>query len=172
MVKDHSDSEKGNPLHHIGYSFWLTTRVFYMYHPIYRITHTMVFVTPVVEHWLQREIAQWVHHEGSIWWPNAPWVDALAWSHISLPKHQEFNFQMNKRTFMTIALVGPRNTSMGPPWRIDTTTHCTISRHSTLELHFAAPHQCYYFMISSTKIHVDVRFWLTIIKILKRSFSL
>ena len=26
----------------------------------------MAFVTPVVEHWLEREIAQWVHHEGSI----------------------------------------------------------------------------------------------------------
>ena len=26
-----------------------------------RITHTTAFVTPVVEHWLEREIAQWVH---------------------------------------------------------------------------------------------------------------
>ena len=26
----------------------------------------MAFVTPVVEHWLEREIAQWVHREGSI----------------------------------------------------------------------------------------------------------
>ena len=25
------------------------------------ITHTTAFVTPVVEHWLLREIAQWVH---------------------------------------------------------------------------------------------------------------
>ena len=25
------------------------------------ITHTTAFVTPVVEHWLEREIAQWVH---------------------------------------------------------------------------------------------------------------
>ena len=36
-----------------------------MHHPTDRITHTTVFVTPVVEHWLEREIAQWVHHEGS-----------------------------------------------------------------------------------------------------------
>ena len=43
MIKDHSDSEKGNPL------------------PPHRIPHTMAFVTPVVEHWLEREIAQWVH---------------------------------------------------------------------------------------------------------------
>ena len=26
-----------------------------------RITHTTAFVTPVVEHWVEREIAQWVH---------------------------------------------------------------------------------------------------------------
>ena len=32
-----------------------------MHHPTDGITHTTVFVTPVVEHWLEREIAQWVH---------------------------------------------------------------------------------------------------------------
>ena len=32
-----------------------------MYHPTDRITHTTAFVTPVVEHWLEREIAQWVY---------------------------------------------------------------------------------------------------------------
>ena len=31
-----------------------------MHHPIDRIAHTTAFVTPVVEHWLEREIAQWV----------------------------------------------------------------------------------------------------------------
>ena len=36
---------------------------FYMHHPTDRIAHTTDFVTPVVEHWLEREIAQWVHHE-------------------------------------------------------------------------------------------------------------
>ena len=34
---------------------------FYMHHPTDRITHTTVFVTQVVEHWLEREISQWVH---------------------------------------------------------------------------------------------------------------
>ena len=43
MVKDHSDSERGRPL------------------PPHGITHTTAFVTPVVEHWLEREIAQLVH---------------------------------------------------------------------------------------------------------------
>ena len=32
-----------------------------MHHPTGRITHTTAFVTPVVEHWLEREIVQWVH---------------------------------------------------------------------------------------------------------------
>ena len=32
-----------------------------MHHPTDRITHTTAFVTPVVEHWLEREITQWVH---------------------------------------------------------------------------------------------------------------
>ena len=44
MVKDHSEQ---------GF--------FYMHHPTDRIAHTTAFVTPVVEHWLEREIAQWVH---------------------------------------------------------------------------------------------------------------
>ena len=31
-----------------------------MHHPTDRIVHTTAFVTPVVEHWLEREIGQWV----------------------------------------------------------------------------------------------------------------
>ena len=54
IVKDHSDSEWGN----MGYSFRLAARVFYMHHPTDRITHTTAFVTPVVEHWLEREITK------------------------------------------------------------------------------------------------------------------
>ena len=30
-----------------------------MHHRTDRIAHTMAFATPVVEHWLEREIAQW-----------------------------------------------------------------------------------------------------------------
>ena len=40
-----------------------------MHHLTDRITQTTAFVTPVVEHWLEREIAQWVHpiyREGAI----------------------------------------------------------------------------------------------------------
>ena len=32
-----------------------------MHHPTDRIAHTTAFVTPDVEHWLERKIAQWVH---------------------------------------------------------------------------------------------------------------
>ena len=52
---------------------------FYMHHSIDRIACAMAFVTPVVEHWLEWEIAQWVHHDGLI-----RWVDALQLSYILL----------------------------------------------------------------------------------------
>ena len=46
-----------------------------MHHPTDRIAHTTAFVTPVVEHRLERQIAQWVHsHEESIRRPIAPWA--------------------------------------------------------------------------------------------------
>ena len=32
-----------------------------MHHPTDRIAHITAFVTPVVEYWLEHEIAQWVH---------------------------------------------------------------------------------------------------------------
>ena len=48
-----------------------------MHHTTDRITHTTAFVTPVVEHWLEQEIAQWVHHEGSIRRPIATQANAL-----------------------------------------------------------------------------------------------
>ena len=72
VLKDHSNSERGNPLpppH--GLLFVLEARVI-LYAPSHRIAHTTTFVIPVVEHFLEREIAQWVHHEGSIRRPIAP----------------------------------------------------------------------------------------------------
>ena len=42
-----------------------------MHHPTAMIAHTTAFVTPILDHWLEREIAQWVHHEGSIQRPIA-----------------------------------------------------------------------------------------------------
>ena len=43
-----------------------------MHHPTDRIAHTTAFATQLVEHWLEREIGQWVHHEGSIQQPIEP----------------------------------------------------------------------------------------------------
>ena len=112
--------------HHIGYSFRLTP--FYMHHPTDRITHTTAFVTPVVEHWLEQEIAQWVHpmkdrsndpshHERML----------LPRSYISLPNSRR-------------VLAGTRKSSMGPPhegsiWR----PIAPLANALTTELHLA-PH--------------------------------
>ena len=57
MVKDHSDSEKGNPLPPHGLLFPISSKAS-LYAPSQDSTY---FVTPVMEHWLEREIAQWVH---------------------------------------------------------------------------------------------------------------
>ena len=46
MVKDHSDSERGNPLPPHGLLFPSSSKGTFIY----------------VEHWLEREIAQWVHY--------------------------------------------------------------------------------------------------------------
>ena len=62
MVKDHSDSERESPLPPHWLLFPINSKFFfYMHHPTDRIAHTTAFVTPVVEHWVEREIAQWVH---------------------------------------------------------------------------------------------------------------
>ena len=59
MVKDHSESERGNPLPPHGLLFPISSKgFFYMHHHTDRIAHTTAFVTPVVEHWLEREL--WV----------------------------------------------------------------------------------------------------------------
>ena len=62
MVKDHSDSDRGNTLLPHRLLFPISSKgSFLMHHPTDRIAHTTAFVTPVVEHWLEREIAQWAH---------------------------------------------------------------------------------------------------------------
>ena len=43
----------------------------------------MSFVTPAMQRGLEWEITQWVDHEGLIWRPSTPWMDNLAWSHLS-----------------------------------------------------------------------------------------
>ena len=57
-----------------------------MHHPTDRITHTKSFGTSVVEHWLEREIGQWVHHEESIRRPIALGANALTLEPHLAPK--------------------------------------------------------------------------------------
>ena len=89
--------------HHIRYSFRLAARVLLYAYPTDRTAHTMAFVTPVVEHWLEREIAQWVHpmkdrsndpshHERTL----------LPRSYISLPHFNKL-FNTEKRTVLTLS---------------------------------------------------------------------
>ena len=61
MVKDHSDSEKGNPLLPHRLLLSINSKGSFICTIPDRITHTTAFVTAVVEQWLEREIAQWVH---------------------------------------------------------------------------------------------------------------
>ena len=61
IVYDNSNSDRGNlllPLHGL---LFLIRRKSYFICTIAQ-TYTMGFVTPVVKHWLEQEIAQWVHH--------------------------------------------------------------------------------------------------------------
>ena len=44
----------------------------------------MAFVKPAVEHWLEQEISQWVHHEGTVRQPITPRADTLPLSYISV----------------------------------------------------------------------------------------
>ena len=61
MVKNLSHSEKGNSLPPHGLLFLINSKGSFICTIPDRIAHTTAFVTPVVEHWLEREIAQWVH---------------------------------------------------------------------------------------------------------------
>ena len=83
-----------------------------MHHPTDRIIHTTAFVKPVVEHWLEREIAQWVH----------PMKDRS-----DDPSHHERT--LLPRSYISL-LAGMNNSSMGPSWRINPTTHRTMSERS------------------------------------------
>ena len=58
MVKDHS--ERGNPLlplHRL--LFLISSKGSFICTILDRIAHTLAFVRPVMEHWLEGEIAQW-----------------------------------------------------------------------------------------------------------------
>ena len=105
MVKDHSYSERGNPhpiLH--GLLFPISSKGYFIFTiPTDRKAYTTAFVAPVVK-WLEQEIAQWVHHEESVWCPITPLLGALPWSYITL---------INEKTFQTDYINGMFSTN-GP----------------------------------------------------------
>ena len=75
-VKDHSDNERRNlllPLY--GLLFSISSKAsFISTIPKDSTYHSLILV---VEHWVESEIAQWVHHDGLIRWVIAPWANAL-----------------------------------------------------------------------------------------------
>ena len=87
MVKDHSDSEKGNPLPPLGYSYWLTARVL-LYAPSYRQDNTYHGLCYTSHGALAetRNSSMGPPHEGSIRRPIAPWANALPLSYVPLPQ--------------------------------------------------------------------------------------
>ena len=73
MAMDIQVARDENRCRHMGYSLQLAARVLLcpLSHRLDSTYHGFFF-TPVVEHWLEREIAQWFHHEESIRRPIAP----------------------------------------------------------------------------------------------------
>ena len=62
MVKDDSDRERGNPLPPHGLLFPINSKCsFICIIHTDRIAHTTAFVKSALEHWLEREIFQWIH---------------------------------------------------------------------------------------------------------------
>ena len=61
MVNDHSVRENTHYRHYMDYSSSLG----FLYADM--IGHATTFVTPVVEHWQEREMAQWIHHEQTLY---------------------------------------------------------------------------------------------------------
>ena len=79
MVKDHSDSKRGNPgSHHIGYSFWWAARVL-LYASFHRQDNTYHSLCYTSRGALAgtRNSSMGPPHEGSIWRPITPWANAL-----------------------------------------------------------------------------------------------
>ena len=86
MVEDHYYSEK--EIH--GLLFLISSKGSFIC-----IAHTTAFVTPVVEHWLEREAAQWVHqgdlsddlphHERMLYHRSTSQWAGRYWVRISVP---------------------------------------------------------------------------------------
>ena len=80
----------------------------------------MAFVTPVMEHWLEREIAQWVHHEGSH--PSHHERTLLPRSYMSLPLNSKMAAKTQHLQYLTRVLwvrycvANQAGTKINPRW--------------------------------------------------------
>ena len=73
-----------------------------MHHPTDRIAHTTTFVTPFVGHWLEREIAQWVHPmKDRSYNPSHHKRTLLPRSYISLPPPPPNRYQDQSLSYST-----------------------------------------------------------------------
>ena len=105
-----------------------------MHHPTDRIAHTTAFVTTVVEHWLELEIAQWVHHmkdrsNDSSHHERMP----LPRSYISLPAHTDT--QIDVHTDGYINMYRQTCTYIHTHTRTNTCTHTHIQTHMYKHTH-------------------------------------
>ena len=120
---------------HLGYSLRLTARVL-LYAPSHRqnSTYTAV-VTPVMEHWLKREIARWFH----------PMKDRS-----DDPSHREQT--LLPQSYISLPELGEVR-EIHLPWRIDLKTACfttephlillPLTHTHTRKFHYLLPHGCH-----------------------------
>ena len=130
---------------HMGYSFLLTARVL-LYAPSHRqdSTYHSLCYTSCGTLGGTRNSSMGSPHEGSIRWPITPWANALTMelhlapilimrekiccSHFicTIPQTREHIPQPFYTSHGALAI--KRDSSMGPPWEINLSTHCPTSR--------------------------------------------
>ena len=158
MVKDHSYSEKGNPLPPHGYSFRLTARVL-LYAPSHRqdITYHGLCYTSRgtlagtrnssmgpppwrIDPTTHRTMSERSYH-GATSRSQIPREETCrrhmfysirlaARVLLYAPSHRQGSTYHSLCYTSRGTLAGARNSSMGPPWRIDPTTHRTMNERS------------------------------------------
>ena len=120
-----------------------------MHHPTDWTAHTTAFVIPVVVVCLEQEIAQWIHHGGSIHWAISRFIElhlalhcwqcvllytllktrCAPWVHHGGAIQQPMELHLALQCWQCVIVYVIKNPmcSMGPPWRSDSTTHGATS---------------------------------------------
>ena len=71
MVKKHSNIKRWNLLPPL--LFPISSKISFICYPANRLVYNMTLITPVVEHWQEGEIAQWICQIRLIHWSITPW---------------------------------------------------------------------------------------------------